>query len=505
MNSTVNILENRIRFLPQGRYSVYIFIFFMVISFNNPFINPVLSILICSILISIIITLEKPIHGLLLFFFILPFWYCLRRIMYVYTIDLSRQEWLISSILPNLIIGALIFIIIHNLKSSKWKIFIDKIDVLVLFFTIIYLLQIFNPNTSFLDGIGVFHKVAMPIFLYPVGRCFVKNYSDLPVRFIKLIIISGIFVSLYALYQYWFGLSSFEINSLYDKNNTLGGDPTGYIIMSDGTVRTFSTFSGPAEMGSFLVLALVCSLYVLREKMNRELIDIFAFILILVAIILSMNRTTYIMAILSPVLIWGFYKGKFLKASLLVIISGYLLILSAGTLANHFESELINRLLFIQNFSGFLYDKDSTIVGRTELWLSFFQDGRYSLLGKGAGAVMGNFKDSTLITWLHNDYLTILEEVGPLGLGLLFYIFGSIMLKSYIICKKNTFANKELTWLPWLSSVLILIFVFRGFMGGFWGDYVICSYFWLLLGIIKEKTSIDYHVIKFQGRQLQTL
>ncbi|MDM1415684.1 O-antigen ligase family protein [Myroides odoratimimus] len=199
-----------------------------------------------------------------------------------------------------------------------------------------------------------------------------------------------------------------------------------HLISGETTLRAVGTTKGPWELGGLLAFGYVLVLFCLvkyRLGLKGRLIYISSFIIILLALILSMSRAGWLFVFVSTLVLFVYNIKK---------MTGFLLILflfSAVFLVSYLESfiDLINhRVLYTFKFnSGRLDNSSQTRLDLWEYFLSKFE-WAYIFFGYGWQNLIAKFGTST-----HNSFLSLFLSTGLFGLVLYFKYFKILFIEYF--------------------------------------------------------------------------
>lgn len=238
---------------------------------------------------------------------------------------------------------------------------------------------------------------------------------------IKTIVISASIISLYSIYQYFWGYQHTlnylkEINSDFLLTSSYARD----ILIAK---RAIGTFPSPNILGSYLILVFFLSLYLVKSSSRRYLWCLTAF-LIISALILTKSMGVWLSLTATFIMLF-FLSYKSLKKKKLILISSFALIAFAITfiLLTRWE-----RLMDLEN-------PQNSITQRLNYWrtaIAIIKD--HPILGVGPGNFQEVFLEyrvglSTDTRYAHNIFLHTWAETGVLGLISISYLIASFFKK----------------------------------------------------------------------------
>lgn len=300
--------------------------------------------------------------------------------------------------------------LVDNVLSNKFKMTLGKPFLLLLAFAGLAALSLKNsPNfaESFYN-----YKVLMPqyVFSYWLVASYVRTTSEIASSVVA-IILSAVCVSLYGLYQYYFG------NVLLDYGWV---DPELFPMLQN---RVFSTLQNPNILASFLVtgISLAVGGILAVQRIGLRILFVVFSVIMTACLILTFSRSAWFALLASLAVASVIYNYRFL----FVLLPTTLLIV-------FFTKDLI-LLRFMSVFQG----NDSSILLRFALWESTrVMIERHFWTGIGWGAYKFLYPEydfyinnpTIIIYHAHNMYLNIAAEVGVPALLLFVFI---MLLHSY--------------------------------------------------------------------------
>lgn len=229
--------------------------------------------------------------------------------------------------------------------------------------------------------------------------------------FIKIVIAVGVFVSVYAILQY-FHLDPFPLGNI----DTFSGRP-------------YSTIGQPNMLGQWLIFPFFVSLFLIIQK-NRRPAHVVSFLIITFALALTMNKATYIGIFVALVLLfWQSYGRKKLSRNVKIFGAIALLVfvvIFSGTLVRNGARSISSRVT--------LWEESAPIVGQNLMFgigpEMYYQEIQQHLSRKiydteNLYSTPGN---------VHFESYQILINQGLLGLLLYLLLLGFL---AYIYFKKD--------------------------------------------------------------------
>ena len=314
-----------------------------------------------------------------------------------------------------------IYISIIIIYQNKRNLTDIPLTIPIFSFIIINFLLIFN-NLDLTVGITEFIRILSFFLMYFSVFLVINSKEDIQI-IIKTVIFSSIIPSIYALFEWGFGLGIYT-NPGFDN-------------------RIAGTFGHPNVFGYFLLVIIALIMYVLLEfKLNKydRVLIIFYNILLSTLLILTYTRGAWI-GLFVLLLGIGFVKmpkmSTFLGLISVPVISLILFIydwLQKSVLIGY---PAINKIPVVNRLTG-LFDGDpsDSILWRRQMWDDMVNKGLDSpIIGYGTGSVttiteqVRGLKLGALE--IHNDYIKVFVESG--FVGLFFYGFMVISIIGFLI------------------------------------------------------------------------
>jgi len=348
---------------------------------------------------------------------------------------------------------------INSIVKSNFKIRIDAFGLFVILFAI--LLFIYSA-TSYAS------ESSLKIFLiYVTFLCsmFIVIACGTEKKRMKFMIFSfvssGLLVSLYGIYQHFFG-------------NNIGHAWVDEEMFSDITVRVYSTLENPNVLGEYLLLLIpICGAMVYNSK---RLIMKFYYLSVLgcacICMLFTQSRGCWLGLILTAI-VFAFLVDKKLVALGIIAIMFAPMIL---------PDSIIQRFSSIGNLS------DSSTSYRVNIWLGTLRMVKdYWWMGIGVGTDAFNSVypfynyNAAVALHSHNLYLQILVETGVCGL--ISFVLSMIVsfkkiLVGYIFGRKNVYSLICAACLAGLAGFLL-----QGMFDHSWYNLRVFGIFWIVIGI----------------------
>lgn len=261
--------------------------------------------LLFSAVVFIIWTHNKA-NGLmaaLLFFMIKPL---LMRIAYAIDKELSGSGGFdLLGITPALLLAMLIIWHLYLRISSGERVLNGRTRILLVLFSVISFLSIFNPANSVLLGFGGFERNVLPNMLVLITASFVFTDAHEARKLLKILICLGLVSCVYGIGQYYAGLYPWEKDWVVDV--AFANTESGWLTVGLKGVefRLFSFFYNYMDFtfcnALIFALAISCGT-ILRGKWNKlRVIYIISWIIVLMV---SLERTPLMMSLLSMFIVF---------------------------------------------------------------------------------------------------------------------------------------------------------------------------------------------------------
>jgi O-antigen ligase len=304
-----------------------------------------------------------------------------------------------------------------------------------------------------LNGIG----------FYLFVQTFTEDKKDIA-NIIKAIVISGILISLYGLYQRYSGFSG------------------------TNHVRIFSVFYNVNALAGFLVIVIPLGFYLtlFSEERATRIWSSISLILSISTLFFTFSRGGWLVFILISIIIviyLAYYKVT--KAKILVPATFLLFIFSLFFVYIEISGGASHVL-------GALFDIAESTGDRLEYWrmaLGIISD--YPITGSGLGgyaAMAQRYQIGSVYSrYAHNNFLQVLAELGIFGLIAYLWLITDILSKGISIIRKDRLKQTE-TFFLIVPIVGLLIHTILDFD---WDVPAIQMAFFLLAGLISRIEGID--------------
>jgi O-antigen ligase len=344
------------------------------------------------------------------------------------------------------------------------------------------LLHIFITSANLMNAINNFRLfyiyVLLLIFMLILSRL-KKVVLDAKVV-MKMILLCSFLVSLIGLYEKFINPDIINLYKLsYDSVLKNLGIP-GF-----ERVRIASTLGNPINLGVFLDLGILSSIYFI-ETSNKKTVKLLCSLFIplfIFVILLTLSRTAFG----SSFLILAFYsiykiyttKSSFKKTIFLLLIASFIISFMI-IIYNAKEGALILLRIF-QLVDTFYIGQDPRLEKWNTIMDQLSENIFYLLFGMGLGnsgtsGLSGNY------IIIENAYLSILYELGLIGLFLFITIIFIFLTNALIIYKKIIDPNIKSFAL--VSLLYLFAYLFAGLFMDIHVNNPFSFYFWLFLALI---------------------
>jgi len=388
-------------------------------------VNAVFLLAVIPAVALMIWALADPRRGFYVALFILPFIELAKRLLFLGD-GVSQTQYLAVKVVPDVIIlVALISYVHRDLVRRRLPLAPTVIDKLVLCFLLWNLLEIGNPNSTLLVGLGGFDYTGVPVALYFLARSMIRNVNDLE-RVSLLVVSTGVIASLYGLKQELFGLAPFEVRWLNSGLTSLGFS----YIESAGLLRAFSTFASHKEFGFYLAAAIGFALF-LRP---RYPIVVFAIPVLLAGLTVTWARDAWSdgLGMLFILILFRLRMTAVLRSMVfLALYTSPILVPLFGpsvmTILSDAQGSTADQIAQAATVSG-------TFIARIDTWREALAHpwAFLSPIGNGIGTtfVGSRINDQFQFAIIpHNGVLSMSYEIGSLGAILFLVLWGIAWLR----------------------------------------------------------------------------
>jgi glycosyltransferase involved in cell wall biosynthesis/O-antigen ligase len=344
-----------------------------------------------------------------------------------------------------------------------------SLSFLIAMFILISALYAFT-SVAPVGSVKVWAVYAVFIIMYFMTLRTIKDARGLAIM-ANTFVASGILVSLYGIYQQFFG-------------NNLGHAWLDEEMFTGIAVRVYSTLENPNVLGEYLLLTIPMSVALLwnvraysgrLKRVFAAAYYIFGTGAMLLCMIFTQSRGCWLALVVSA-LIYVIFIDKRLLA---------LFFIALAFVPSLLPQSIIDRFASIGDLS------DSSTSYRVFIWfgtLNMLGDfWAYGIgLGAAAWAKIYPFYSYSMITapHAHNVYLQVISEMGIVGLtvfvGIIVVFFGK-MLRAYVRTKRGVRTLGTLISVAAMAGVAG--FLMQGAFDYVWYNYRVFLMFWVALGI----------------------
>lgn len=352
----------------------------------------------------------------------------------------------------------------------KWLRFVKEkpyrktpLDISIVLFMVLGVIFLFIAAPDFLIGIEGLRVVIQYMFWFFVVTQLLKTAEGAK-RLLNILVISGLLVSLYAIYQF---IAAVEI-------------PAHWVDEMEGNVRTraFSIFTTPNMLAGYLSLLIPVTVGLLfgeKEKIRKLYYGGVLFCMG-AALLFTLSRGGWIFCFLSLMVFVWLKNRKFFVPTLLIMAALFVFTVI-------FVPSVANRILYLLSPE---YIESSSKGGRIlraiqgfELFKQNFWTGMG--LGQFGGSVALSHKLNKSFS-MDNYYLKTAVEMGIFGLiALIVLMYNTVMWCSRAISKIIDAEHKD--WARGITASLACIVMYN-FTENMLEIPLISSYFWMLAGVV---------------------
>ncbi len=348
---------------------------------------------------------------------------------------------------------------IHRVFINAEPIKLDGFGILVILLLVIFGICTIT-SLAVMSSIKIY-MVYLPFIAFVFLVIKALDTKEKVVTAITVFIAAGVFVSLYGIYQQFFG-------------NNLGHAWLDDEMFEQITVRVYSTLENPNVLGEYLLLALPLSAGMIWgcKKFLNKVIFAGAFGIMALCMIFTQSRGCWLGLILAAAVFIVLVDKRFIIAGVLVLFA----------LPFVLPESIITRFTSIGDLS------DSSSSYRLYIWLgtiNMLKD--FALYGIGLGSDAYNqiypfYSYSGIIApHAHNLYLQIMCETGVAGL-VTFVVLMIVALKKIYL---GFISDRKGIVGICCASVLagLLGFLLQGMFDYVWYNYRVMLLFWIFIGI----------------------
>lgn len=378
-----------------------------------------------------------------------------------------------------IILSFVVFSTIH-LIFIKTSINVNWIIISLLLFIFYGFAHIWISHATFHNALNNFRLFFLNIIVSMLLITLYINLRILPnIRLMfGLIFISAFLVSIFGLYEKFINP---EIVDLYTKTHDAVLKNIG--IPGFERVRITSTLGNPINLGLFMVVGIISALYIM-ESTNKKLIYLFCFLclpLFLIVIMFTLSRTAYgsLLLVISSYLLFKVSIEKKIKEKLFFLMSIVLIISILSFIVSDERNNLILLRLF-QTIDMYTFSTDprlekwGTVIRNLNAEPIYFLWG-FGLGNAGTSGLTGNY------IIIENSFISIIYELGFIGLMLFCLILFYYLLNTFKLLKIK---NKEDKLLGWAFIAYFITFIFASLFIDAYINNPFSSYFWLFFALL---------------------
>ncbi len=367
------------------------------------------------------------------------------------------------------LMGYLLFCFLLKYLRGKRVIRFEWMDLTVLLFAVVYFLSgLISASPS--DTV----KPMLVLAIFLIGYFLVVNLirsSEWLTRALIAITSSAVLVSLYGIFQNFFGITD---DKWQDEE-----------MFEEISGRVVSTFENPNVLAEYLILCLPIAIagFLVSKKPSHKLAFLFATGVGGACLIFTWSRGAWLGFLIAMMIFLVMYSKKTIVA------------MSFGVFAIPFlpfvlPASILNRFLSIGNLG------DSSTSYRVHIWegtLNLLSEHGLSGIGISVDVFQKIYPRYALsgiesAPHSHNLYLQIAVECGVFGL-ILFLIFLFTYVKhTFTHCSKPYSDRSRITVAAIFCATLAILA--QGFTDHIWYNYRVFLFFWLCIGLCVASTRI---------------
>jgi hypothetical protein len=446
-----------------------------------------------------IATMIVPVRSqLLIFWALIPFADFLKRLVFLDpgagTVEmylvLGAQDILLLTVVVKFILVLIRKPLTLNMRKADFAV--------ALFGLYAFVSALTSPNAPIQSRIAAVGLRVWPVFFYFIAAHYLNNLSMVKL-ITKITVVLAFIVAMYGIQQFFVGLSPAEVAWMSRE----GSSQNVAHLQKDqerGVFRTFGTMDSHTSYGIFLGMGLIL-IRAVRRWLGHFLWIILS-IIVLVGLIISFTRLTWLMPLLAVgyILLFSIRKIRPLLDLKRLRRASLLLLVVIGSFAVFYGmmSFLYGRKLFSTS-NPYLSRALTTGTLEARLRLDYlWGGGEVGLFGKGLAnssyfALRFNLETSDVN--YHNIFIDMTEELGILGLLIFIWLLYEMF--------KNAIRNISLQTHPYSRGILVAYFglilgmITIGHFNGavFYFGHAMPFYFWGICGILTHYQ--DYNTVQF--------
>ncbi len=371
-------------------------------------------------------------------------------------------DYMLRNILPIPVISSLWdeAVLIILLLICGWRIIetnrkLPDLKVPLLAFLVLGLAFWVSDMKNFFINIEGFRAVYQYMVAFLIGFYFLHDRDEV-LKVLRMLLIVATLVALYGLLQVILRVET----------------PSTWVDASENiTTRAFSIVQSPNILGSYMALMSPIALgYALTKQGKARMFWILVGLMMISVLFFTYSRGA-----------WLAFAGAIGFVSLLFNRKLLIVLLVASILAALFVPPVTSR---ISNLFSDEYIEKSSQDGRIGRWLGAYDMMRVSpAYGLGLGHYGGAVGDRHFGTiYVDSYYFKTLAEMGLVGLGLYFWLMGSIIKNGYSIWRRQKDRSSFYLYLGVFAGVIAVIL--HNAVENIFEVPFMNTYFWLLVGMM---------------------
>ncbi len=412
---------------------------------------------------------KRGMYFLLSYLIIMPF---LRRVVYISQARIVNDPILV---IPDIML--ILMIASYWLFNSNYIMrFInrDKLTKVYTVFILLCILLVFNPlQGGILIGLAGAKLFILPALWFFIGLGLAKeDYRKL----LWFLLITGTLTSIYSIYQYLFGFTSFELKWVEEIELSL---------RIQEYLRPFSVFAGVSDAARYFQLAGgLAFMFMLSSK--NPLLSFIMLCLNVTALVLTVSRSA-IFAFLFSIGVFLLWRGEDLRK---IIIRSTILLLMIFSLyavipEEYKEAPGISQRTFVTHLRAGLLNpvKEPSVEVRFSAWRNIPKLLLKAPFGYGIGSItLAAHRYGGFLFYTESSYFGIWGATGILG-GLIFtyllYLMFKYLIELYSRSDDREFFRIVIGFVSGMFASIIIAELFN--------FYAVAPFFWLTLGwIVRE-------------------
>lgn len=336
----------------------------------------------------------------------------------------------------------LFFLLIQVILSKRRLLSLNSIDWMFIIFLILILFSSTKIQSEFLAIGNTFDKFFLPVAIYFLSKNLINNdiYFN---RFINVLIIIGIYLSLMGIYEH------FTFKDLLPSGS-------GMRIDKD-FLRVDGPYSQDFALGLNILFCFFAALYKYIMCKTKDILHKSFYLLVFLIIILGMffnyYRAVWI-SLLAGLMIWFFFRNRGFRQRLFIIVLFFNFLFLSHFL-NPYINPYVNKIMETKLFRSRILAV-GPIQGRFELLkIAINEFKKNPITGIGLYRL---YSIEEAQSGIHSTYLSFLAETGILGFSILIFLILLIFQKSFKYIKLSKhIVDKEFSII--FLSILVAYFL----------------------------------------------